>query len=68
MRKFLIILTFILGLTPLFSLSAQTTEMEEAYNALAARFDGRDKALQNDLKEYLLAFPYTTYVDEVKFM
>ena len=47
---------------------AQTTEMETCYRELAARFDGRDKQLQRDLKEYLQAFPYTTFADEVKFM
>ena len=47
---------------------AQTTEMETRYNALAERFDGRDKLLQRDLKAYLQAFPYTTFTDEVKFM
>ena len=47
---------------------AQTTEMEERYNALAARFDGRDKLLQRDLKAYLQAYPYTTFADEVNFM
>ena len=51
--------------TPLF---AQTTEMETQYNALSARFDGRDKLLQRDLKAYLQAFPYTTFADEVNFM
>ena len=60
----------ILFLFCLFSLGAlaQTTEMEIRYNKLAARFDGRDKLLQKDLKEYLDAFPYTTFADEVKFM
>lgn len=38
------------------------------YNALSARFDGRDKQLQRDLKAYLQAFPYTTFADEVLFM
>ena len=47
---------------------AQTSEMEQQYNALAARFDGRDKLLQRDLKAYLVAFPYTTFADEVNFM
>ena len=47
---------------------AQTTEMETQYNTLAARFDGRDKLLQKDLKTYLEAYPYTTFADEVKFM
>ena len=47
---------------------AQTTEMEKQYNALAERFNGRDKQLQRDLKAYLQAFPYTTFTDEVKFM
>lgn len=51
--------------TPIF---AQTSEMETRYNALAARFDGRDKLLQRDLKSYLQDYPYTTFVDEVKFM
>ena len=49
-------------------LSAQTTPMEQRYNELEARFDGRDKLLQRDLKAYLQAFPYTTFTDEVKFM
>ena len=49
-------------------LSAQTTEMEQRYNALAERFDGRDKLLQRDLKAYLQAYPYTTFLDEVHFM
>ncbi len=49
-------------------LSAQTSEMEQHYNALAARFDGRDKLLQRDLKTYLQAYPYTTFKDEVQFM
>ena len=49
-------------------LHAQTPEMEARYNALAERFDGRDKLLQKDLKEYLQAFPYTTFADEVNFM
>ena len=49
-------------------LSAQTTEMELRYNALAERFDGRDKLLQRDLKAYLQASPYTTFADEVHFM
>ena len=47
---------------------AQTTEMEQRYNALAARFEVRDKQLAKDLKAYLQAFPYTTFADEVKFM
>jgi TolA-binding protein len=47
---------------------SQTTEMEQRYNALAARFEGRDKQLQRDLKAYLQAYPYTTFTDEVKFM
>ena len=49
-------------------LFAQTTEMERRYESLAARFDGRDKLLQRDLKAYLQAFPYTTFENEVKFM
>ena len=49
-------------------LSGQTTKMETEYNALAERFDGRDKQLQRDLKAYLQAFPYTTFENEVKFM
>ena len=49
-------------------LSAQTTEMETQYKALAERFDGRDKLLQRDLKNYLQVYPYTTFLDEVHFM
>jgi len=52
-------------LSPLF---AQTSEMETRYKELAVRFDGRDKQLQRDLKAYLQAYPYTTFVDEVNFM
>ena len=61
---------FVLILSSLFfiPLSAQTTEMETRYNALAERFDGRDKLLQRDLKNYLQAYPYTTFLDEVQFM
>ena len=58
---------FFVLLLPL-CLCAQTTEMEQRYNALANRFDGRDKLLQRDLKAYLQAYPYTTFQDEVKFM
>ena len=58
---------FFVLLLPL-CLCAQTTEMEQRYNALANRFDGRDKLLQRDLKTYLQAYPYTTFQDEVKFM
>ena len=47
---------------------AQASKMEAHYSALASRFDGRDKMLQHDLKEYLQEFPYTTFVDEVHFM
>ena len=47
---------------------AQTTEMELQYRALAERFDGRDKLLQRDLKNYLQEYPYTTFLDEVHFM
>ena len=49
-------------------ISAQTTEMETQYKALAERFPTRDKQLPNDLKAYLQAFPYTTFADEVKLM
>ena len=49
-------------------LHAQTSKMETRYNALASRFEGRDKLLQRDLKAYLQEFPYTTFADEVNFM
>ena len=51
MRKLIIILFCLVSL----GVSAQTTEMEQRYNALAERFDGRDKLLQRDLKAYLQA-------------
>ena len=63
-----ILCTLYIVLCPFVSVSAQTTEMETRYQALASRFDGRDKLLQRDLKAYLDAFPYTTFADEVKFM
>ena len=67
MRRFLIIFGLCSVLcTP--SLFAQKSEMESRHNALAARFDGRDKQLQRDLKAYLQAYPYTTFADEVNFM
>lgn len=47
---------------------AQTSKMEQCYNALAERFEGRDKQLQRDLKSYLQEFPYSTFADEVNFM
>ena len=64
-RIICVFILYSLFLTPLF---AQTTEMETQYNALSARFDGRDKLLQRDLKEYLQAYPYTTFLDEIHFM
>lgn len=64
-RNICVFILYSLFLTPL---SAQTTEMETQYNALSARFDGRDKLLQRDLKTYLQAYPYTTFLDEVHFM
>ena len=65
--RYYVITTILLSLflTPL---CAQTSEMEQQYNALSARFDGRDKMLQKDLKAYLQAYPYTTFADEVKLM
>ena len=64
MRKILFILFCLVSL----GISAQTTEMETRYNELSARFNGRDKLLQRDLKAYLQAYPYTTFLDEVHFM
>ncbi|MCR5049887.1 MAG: tetratricopeptide repeat protein [Paludibacteraceae bacterium] len=64
MRKVLVILICLVSL----GVNAQTTAMEKDYNVLAARFNGRDKMLQRDLKNYLQAYPYTTYESEVKFM
>ena len=60
--------TLYLVLCPFVHSSAQTSGMETEYRALDARFDGRDKLLQRDLKAYLEANPYTTFADEVKFM
>ena len=64
MRRILIILICLVSL----GVNAQTTAMEKEYNALAARFNGRDKLLQRDLQNYLQAYPYTTYESDVKFM
>ena len=64
-RYIFVFILYSLFLVPAF---AQTSEMETQFNVLSERFDGRDKLLQNDLKEYLLAYPYSTFVDEVKFM
>lgn len=63
--RYLVISIFIALCLPLF---AQTSEMEQRFQELAARFDGRDKLLQRDLKAYLQAYPYTTFTDEVNFM
>ena len=65
LRQYVITIAFALCTVSLF---AQTTEMETHYKALEARFDGRDKLLQRDLKNYLQAYPYTTFEDEVHFM
>ena len=66
MRNFL---TILLLLVALGGYSAdRATAMEIRYNALAARFDARDKALANDLQTYLQTYPYSTFIDEVKFM
>ena len=61
---------YVIALLAFFSLSvyAQTSEMEERYQALASRFDGRDKELARDLKIYLQQYPYTTFADEVNYM
>ena len=64
MRKFVLVLFCLVSLGTF----AQTTEMEQQYNALAERFDGRDKLLLRDLKTYLQQYPYTTFADEVNFM
>ena len=64
MRRFL----FIFFCLATLSVYAQTSEMEQQYNALAERFTSRDKQLSNDLKTYLQTFPYTTFADEVNFM
>ena len=64
-RFILVFIPYSLFLSPLL---AQTSEMESEFTALAARFDGRDKMLQRDLKTYLQEYPYTTFADEVKFM
>ena len=64
LRNYVIAILAVLSL----NVFAQTTEMETRYNELSTRFDGRDKLLQRDLKTYLQAFPYTTFIDEVKFM
>lgn len=64
MKKILILIFSLATL----SVYAQTSKMEQRYNALAERFDGRDKQLQRDLKSYLQAYPYTTFADEVNFM
>lgn len=70
MRKIRLVILGLLGFPGILvaPLSAQTTEMETRYKALAERFPARDKLLQNDLKAYLQAFPYTTFADEVKLM
>ena len=62
--------SYVITIIAFLSLSAyaQTTEMEQRYNELSARFDGRDKLLQRDLKTYLQHYPYTTFLDEVNFM
>ena len=66
LRYYVITLAF--TLLPLASILAQSPQMEERYRELAARFEGRDKQLQRDLKTYLQDFPYTTFADEVNFM
>ena len=64
MRKLLFILICLMSLDSY----AQTTEMETRYKELEARFEGRDKLLQRDLKAYLQAYPYTTFADDVNCM
>lgn len=53
------------------SVQAQKLAMEDAYNALSARFEKRvagDQNLPVDLRAYLAAYPYSTYQDEVQLM
>lgn len=51
-----------------FTLSAQTSDMEQQFIQLSRRFEARDNALVQDLKAYLKQYPYSTYEDEVRFM
>ena len=64
-RYFLIVAIATIGTI---GVKAQVSEMESTYDALAERFEVRDKNIQSDLKTYLVEFPYTTYEDEVHFM
>ena len=57
-------------LLALFALAgkAQVSDMERQFMALQDRFELRDKTVAKDLKNYVVMYPYTTYMDEVHFM
>lgn len=50
------------------SAHAQVSKMESEYLRLAGRFEERAAGIQNDLRNYLKEFPYTTYESEVHYM
>lgn len=48
----------------------QVSQMEREYLSLAERYEARTapRQLEQDLRTYLVLFPYTTYLDEIHFM
>ena len=58
----------ILVLCLLCSICLSANPMEDAFFALKDRFETRDDNLQNDIKQYLANYPYTTYYHEAQMM
>lgn len=50
------------------SWSQKASRMESEYNRVAALFDKRDKLALRELRDYIEAYPYTTFEAEVYFM
>ena len=62
--------SIIVGLFIALTAVGQVSQMEQQYLNLAARFEARTdpRQLDKDLMNYLVLYPYTTYLDEIHFM
>lgn len=63
MKRFLI-----LSCVAVLGLSLFANEVEDQYNAVKQAYTERTKTAQNELKQYLRDYPYTTYYSSVQMM
>lgn len=64
MRKFAIVIIGLWCLMPLVS----ANDVEDRFHEVKLLFEARNKSAQNELKQYLKDYPYTTYDSEVQLM